>query len=62
MPTRVRVHFDVVFAEPAFGIRQRAIDQYFQLLDREWFESENQRARDECAVNIKVRIVSSSPN
>ena len=62
MPTRVRVHFDVVFAETAFGIRQRAIDQNFELFDGERLEPENERAGDECAINVKVRIVSGSPD
>jgi len=58
MAPRVTVHLYVVVAEAALFVGEGAIDQLFELLDAERFESKNLGARDERAVYVKERIVS----
>ena len=58
MPSGIFVDLDLVIPQAALFIRERAIDQFFQLPDTKRFELENLRARNERAVYIEKRIVS----
>jgi hypothetical protein len=60
MPSRVGIHLDPILAEAAFGIIQRAVDQFFQLLDTQRLELKNLRARNQRAVHIEKWVVSRS--
>ena len=60
MPSRVGIHLDPILAEAAFGIIQRAVDQFLQLLDTQRLELKNLRARNQRAVHIEKWVVSRS--
>ena len=62
MAARVLVHLHIVIPKAALFVGQRTIDQLLELLNAERFESKNLRARDQRAVHIKERIVSSRTN
>src|ERR1700737_4876709 len=58
MFSSVLVDLNVVIAETAFFVRQRAIDQLFEFVDAERFELENLRPGNKRAVYVEKRIVS----
>src|SRR5437870_1084541 len=62
MLTGVLVHLHVVISKAALFVSECAVDQQFELLDAERFESKNLRARNERAVYIKERIVRGRAN
>ncbi len=62
MAAGVGVDLHIIFAEAAFFIGEGTIDQPLELFDFERFELKNLRARDERAVDVKERIVSSGPD
>src|SRR5437016_13604023 len=62
MPTRVFVNLHVVISKATLFVSQCAIDQLFELLNVERFESKNLGARNERAVYIKERVVCGRTN
>src|SRR2546423_13880043 len=52
------IHPDLVVAEPAFLVRQGAIDELFELLDAQRLQLKNLRARYQRAIDIEKWIVS----
>src|SRR5215470_16845665 len=62
MTASVLVDFHVVISEATLLIDECAIDQLFELLHAERFESKNLRARDQRAVHVKERIVRGRAN
>src|SRR5213082_2184182 len=58
MTACVLVELHVVISKATLFVSQCAIDQLFELLNVERFESKNLGARNECAVYIKEQIVS----
>src|SRR5689334_5736118 len=51
------IHLDLVVAEPTFLVRERAINQLFQLLDGQGIQLKDLRPRNKRAVDVEKWIV-----
>ena len=62
MTPRVIIYSDFVITKPTSRISQCPIDQKLELFDRERLELENERTRNQRAIDVKVRVVSGRPD